>query len=147
MAFNASACLANDLLAPIGQQALQMKAQAERESTALAVDGATSDRIIRLYEHARQYRALFQKYAGVPGIVDYAQEQVGQDVSAGFLEMRNALDALTAEINTAFPKNAGGYLLGWTLGADKLTERQFGAAEAGMVAVRGRLDTLAATVV
>lgn len=146
MAFNATACLGNELLAPVGRIALQMKAQAERESADLSAGGATSNRVIDIYTRVRRYEVALDRYADTPGIGAYAQAQIGDaDIAADFTEMANALAAVATEITNTFPKNAGNYLLGWQLGASGLVERQFTAQDmAGLVT---RLNTLAASVV
>ena len=93
-------------------------------------------------------RFEMQKSAAVPGIGEYARSQINDpaiNIAAEFTAMVNAIDACIAWVVANFPKDAGGFLLAKTIGADGRTiDRVFTAGSTATL--RTQLDALIATI-
>lgn len=112
----------------------------------LVASTATSDTIIFYCGHMADLRARMVAIASMPGMVAYAQSQINNptyDVTAEFITMRNALDAVISWIITNFPKDASGFLLAKTFNVDnsgRTTQRVFIASQT--VGLRTALNAL-----
>lgn len=82
------------------------------------------------------------------GMSVYAQEQVGDlglNITTEFNSMISAMDGVVSAVSSIFPKDANGFLLGWTLSvAGRLVDRTFNAAST--TNLRTALDVLIATI-
>lgn len=147
MAFPASNGALSDVLERACRTAIQMKALAERTSARLASEDASATEVIELFKQLRSYRSALSDAAAAPGIVAYAQDQLGDgalDVATEFNAMLAAVDAVTGWVQANFPRDGSGYLLAQTWGVDRPADRMFSPAQTA--GLRTQLDALAATV-
>jgi hypothetical protein len=126
-------------------QASTIKRIAENNRDRMAAGPITAGGVVSLMDNLSGALSVFQEVSALPGIAAYAQEQLGEDVSADFAAMSSATQAARNWIVTALPKDGDGYLLLETMDASgNRTERTFGtAATAGL---RTALDALIATI-
>lgn len=126
--------------------AIQMRADAVRwRDRVLGGDVPSTFILSDVYATMRNYRREFDRIAAVPNIVARATEVKGNpNIAEDFNDMRSAIDGVTANINTTFPKDGGGFLLASTLGADGPVDRQFTPAQtAGLAAaLQGVVDSV-----
>lgn len=150
MAFPASSGALSDVLERACRVALSMKAQAQRARDRMAVGNVPSSTILDMDIVLRGFKTELQDAAATPGIVDYAQGQLGDgtlDVAAEFSAMIAGIDDTVAWIRASFPVGSGqaaGYLLARTWGADGPVDRQFTPTQTE--GLRTQLDALIATV-
>ena len=126
-------------------QASSIKRIAQNNRDRMAAGPITAGGVISLMDNLSGALATFQVVSGLPGIADYANAQLGQDVVADFTAMSDATAAARNWIITAIPKDAGGFLLLETIDANGVrTERNFTSAQTE--GLRTALDALIATI-
>lgn len=107
----------------------------------------SSTRILGLYAALRTDHAEITALSQTPGLAAYVQQQKNDpalDVVAEFQTMLNTLTNVTNWIAANFPKDANGFLLAQTLGADRPVDRMFTTAD--LAAFRAQLDAMIATI-
>jgi hypothetical protein len=128
--------------------AAAVKAEAQNIRTLSAAGTLGAANLLHLVTFLADVKSENQRLAAVPGLQAYAQSQVnntGLDLAAEFTAMRTQLDATTAWVVANFPKDANGFLLAQTIGADgRQVDRVFTAAQTA--ALRTVLDALIATI-
>lgn len=114
---------------------------------AMAAGNVAANSIIDLWERLKTSKAQLQSLASTPGLADYAQDQYGNEslnISTEFTAVINAIDGVTGNIESTFPKDASNWLLAASFGASALTYRQFTPAQTSTL--QGLLQTLADTI-
>lgn len=135
------------VLARLDLRAIEIKAQCQVARAESLVGNVNSSRLIGLFNFLRTQRAGLATDSATPGLAAYAQAQKNQpglDVVAEFNAMLSTLDGVTAWIIANFPKDASGFLLERTWGADSPVDRSFTPAQ--MAGFRTALDSLIATI-
>lgn len=127
-----------------------IKSRSINLKNALEASTATSDVILFYCGNIADMRARMVAIAAMPGMVAYAQSQINNpsyDVTAEFITMRNAIDAVISWVITNFPKDVSGFLLAQTFKVDnsgRLSQRVFIASQT--VGLRAALDALIAAI-
>lgn len=135
------------VLEGIDQRILKVKQQAQALRTDAAAGAIQSGRILSTHQYLRAERAALTAAASTPGLAQYARDQKNNqtlDVVAEFTAVIAAIDQVVGWIETNFPKDAGGFLLERTLGADGPLERTFTPAQTA--GFRTQLDSLIAMI-
>lgn len=126
-------------------QADSLKRLATSYKASLAAGPVTGSYVLGVLDTLRSSRDVFTETAGLAGISEYAQAQLGQTVSSEFAAMTSAIDNSGSWIMANFPKDGAGFLLERTFAADgSRVERTFTAAQTA--GLRTLLDTLIATI-
>lgn len=106
--------------------------------------------VLEIAEQLRGYRATMTAASSAEGMAEWVAANFstnGLDLPAEFTAMRNAMDAVIANVVTTFPKDdvAPNYLLRETIDATgHITERTFTAAQTA--GLRTLLQALSATI-
>jgi acetyl-CoA carboxylase beta subunit len=135
--------LARMMAAQVRMRAASLSASAAGASTSAAM-------VLDFATFLADARFELNKASQVAGIGAYAQAQINDatvNVATEFNAMMSAIDAVTASITGAFPKDAQGRLLFLTFTADgsgRNTSSAFTAAQ--MASVKIALDALVATI-
>lgn len=125
-------------------QASSIKRIAANNRDRMAAGPITAGGVFSLLDNLIGAKAVLSEAASMQGIAEYAQAQLGQDISGDFAAMMNAIDTATAWIINAIPK-AGGYIQTEAINADgSRTERTFTTAQTA--GLRAALDTIIATI-
>ena len=131
----------------IKREALRVYNEAVSLKNASLAGDISSSQILGLAGNLRSARILMEERRVISGITEYAKTQeddVTYDVSAEYVIMRGALDAILMWISSAMPES-GGYLQVETLNADgSITYRNFSTAQTA--GLRTALDTLIASI-
>lgn len=131
----------------VRQLAAVTKEFCQRTSAAMAAGNTASTTVFDVLIRARQAVARFNALKDTPGLAAYAKAQnddPNYDVAAEFAAMVSALNALAAQIENDFPKDANGFLLAQTLGANGPVDRTFTPAQT--VNIRARLNAVVAAI-
>lgn len=135
------------VLEDIDRRIINLKTYAQTHRAALAAGNTDSARIIGVFRNLRTERAALTQAASTPGLAPFARDQKNNqtlDVVAEFNALVAAIDGVTGWIETNFPKDANGFLLGWSLNAGSVVERQFTPAQTA--GLRTQLETLIAAI-
>lgn len=93
--------------------AVNVKGYCVNASLSLQTD-TNADQVIVIFHDCRRFKADFDSIKLIPGIAQYAKDQEqdqGYDVTAEFVALISAIEAVMAEIKNTFPVDADGYLL------------------------------------
>jgi hypothetical protein len=116
---------------------------------ALSADGAlASSNLLTFATVLADAQAQLQRYATIPGMQRYVQDQLdtpGFDLAAEMTALLALMDACRTWILTNFPQDTNGFVLAQTFAADgRQRDRVFTAAQTA--GLRGALDALIATI-
>ena len=135
------------VLEDVDRRALSVKVQCQTIRTAAAAGNINSSDIVSIFNFLKTQRAGLAAASSTPGLGAYAQAQKNSpslDVVAEFTGMLAAIDGVTAWIITNYPKDANGFLLERTWGANSPIDRVFTPAQTA--GFRTALDSLIATI-
>lgn len=145
MAFPTSSATLSVGLARAQSQASAIKRIAQNNYETMAAGPVSASFVITLLDNLKGARSVFDAAGNLPGMAAYAQEQLGQDVTADFVAMVSEIDTVGSLIVSALPKDGSGYLLLETIDAQgNRTERTFTSAQTS--GVRSALQDLIATI-
>jgi len=145
MAFPAHNQSLADALAVLLREASRLRALAVNARDRMAAGNVGASLPLSLLESVRAATKEFDRISAIPGIVAYAQEQLGADIGSDFSAMNTAAKTVGAEIIAALPKDANGYLLLETIDAQgQRLPRQFTPQQTA--GLRASLDALIATI-
>jgi hypothetical protein len=121
-----------------------VKALAQSHAAAFA-STTNRDMVLSMVVLLRQYRVGLAAASAVPGVLQYAKDQYDDqnyNIGTEFTAMLSAIDAVIAEVHSAFPvDNTGGEVKERVLNADgSITLRTFTSAQ--LANVRTLLQTL-----
>ena len=125
---------------------LKGQAQILRDTSAAGNIGFTL--IERFFEFIVAANARFEQLKAVPGIAQYAKDQVDNqliDIVAEFNAMQTAIVDVITWVTTNIPKDGSGYLLVRQIDVgNNIVDRQFTPAQSA--GLRTQLDALLATI-
>lgn len=124
----------------------------KRDSTRVSTDSAAGNvpaaLIVRYVEALASANDDFARYTAVPGLVAYVREQINDpaiDIVAEYQTMLAQINAVRGWIIANFPKDAGGFLLYHSFGADgRIVQRTLTPAQTA--GLRTQLAALIATI-
>lgn len=126
-------------------QADSIKRIAQNNKDRMAAGTITAGGLLSLLDNLAGAKTALSDAAGLAGMGEFAQAQLGQTVTTEFANLMTALDNAGAWIISNFPKDAGGYLLAETWGTNGArVERTFTTAQTA--GLRTLLDALIATI-
>lgn len=131
----------------LDERVARVKINASAVRTESLAGPVGSTRILGLYTLLRSDHTEITALSQTPGLATYVQQQKNNptmDVVAEFTTMLNTLTTVVNWIAANFPKDANGFLLAQTLGADRPVDRTFTTAE--LAGLRTQLDALIATI-
>lgn len=120
------------VLEDVDRLAAAAKLYAQQVRGECVTGNVPSSRILDMYINLKQYRSQFAAAATTPGIGPYAQTAKNNatlDVVAEFNNMVAKIDAVTAWLETNFPKDGSGFLLAKLFSAGTIIDRLFTAAQ------------------
>lgn len=132
------------VLEDIDRRMIGLKELAVRRKAEMAAGNVGSMAIVQdLFPSLRKHRAALVTAAATQGIGAYAQQIKNNgtlDVVEEFNAVITAIDNVLNWISANFPKDASGFLLAQTLGAEGPVDRQFTPAQTA--GLRTQLDTI-----
>ena len=147
MAFPASQMRLGPTLDQVSGVLNSLKSYAQTKRAAMLAGNVGSNLVIDVWEHLKQVKTNLQALSSVPGLAAYAQDQYGNEslnIATEFTAVLNAIDGVTANIQSTHPADGSAYLLAAQFGASAITYRQFTPAQTATLA--GLLNTLAGTI-
>lgn len=147
MAFPTSTQTKADALAAVIRTAKNIKTYAQNQKAFLANNSASSNAVLGVMFEIRSAMEKWNQAKTVPGIGDYAKDQLNDpslDIAAEFTNMVNAAQGVIDWIDNNFPKDANGYLLSRKIVNASIEFRQFTPAQTQ--GLRDQLDILIATI-
>lgn len=125
-------------------QADSIKRICQNNKDRMTAGTITSGGLLSLLDNLIGAKTILSEAAGLDGMGEFAEAQIGQTVTEDFTAMMSAIDAAGAWIVTNFPK-AGGYLQAESWGAGGArTERTFSSTDTANL--RTLLDAVIAAI-
>lgn len=151
MAFPASTQILANGLSEAFNTASRLKRVCQSYSAKLSAN-VYSETIVNIRDDMKHADSVFERIASLPGIADYAKDQVADqtlDIAAEFNAMRSAVQSVISNIESTFPSHTDGgtdYVLGWTWNPNGsgLSMRQF--TPAMTATLKGLIDAVDATI-
>jgi hypothetical protein len=121
------------------RQAAATKTYLQNQRVFMVAATCNADTPLSVIQHLGQVSILMATWATTPGLAQYARDQYNDptyDVVAEFNAMKSAIDTARDTLITAFPKDAGGFILYQKINPDgSILLRTFTSAQlAGSVA-------------
>lgn len=148
MAFPANTLRLAPTLDQVAANMRGIKSFAQDRRAAMLAGNVGANSIIDIWERLKLAKSQLATLVATPGLPAYAQAQYDNEslnLATEYNAVVAAIDAVTANIESTFPKDAGNYLLAAQFnGGGVLTYRQFTPAQ--MATLAGLLNTLAGTI-
>lgn len=125
----------------------RLKTRCIQAKAKLDVGTTSVDEVIRIHDDMVSAKAEFDRVSSIPGIVEFARDQVGdseRDIAGEFVTMTAAVVDGISTIEAGFPSQ-NGYLLreSWSAGTTNRVVRTVSSLSAGAVtALKTKLQTI-----
>lgn len=139
MAFRASNKTPVVVYERLKNTALNLRTYTANRIVAILANGLDADELENLYETIGGFKSSLAEMAGVPGLAAYASSQESDetyDVVAEYAALSASLVDVSDYIETAWPKDANGYLLTHQLVAGDVVPRTFSPATLSTLIVK-----------